>query len=92
MRQLLAHLNHHAAVHLVGCYSIALTLSVWGVDQGYALLYAVIAGFVWEVLDHLNGEFGWKFPLLDNKGADFVDFMFDVAGALAAYLMIGVHP
>ena len=74
----------HAAVHFVGCYALALTFMVFGVGLWLAFGLAAILGLAWETLDSVNKWRNWNFWLLDPKGGDFVDFLFDVFGCLLA--------
>lgn len=74
-------------LHFVGTYAIAMTMLSFGSSLMTAAITALALGFIWECLDYLNCEYGWNWPVLDPKGADFLDFMADVGGVLLVLLI-----
>lgn len=75
----------HSVVHFVGCYAFVPTIMQvlgWGVWPAAAL--AIALGIVWEVLDEINYRKSLRISILDPRGADLGDLMFDAAGVLLA--------
>jgi len=70
-------------VHLLGCYLLMSVMQSW--------LTVLLFGIVWEFMDYLYSCVKYEVPewfsmILDPRGADLMDVVFDVAG-IGLYLL-----
>lgn len=79
--------DQHSIIHFVGCYAITLSVHhYFSVGILISCLIGFACGVLWECLDELNNRFDWNISLLDRRGADALDLVFDFAGAMIPYI------
>ena len=76
----------HSIVHFIGCFSLAMSFYVLGVNH-YAFL-AFGLGVLWEVFDEVNYQFQLYVSFLDYRGADVGDIIVDFGGTVLAVIII----
>lgn len=79
-------LDQHSLTHFFGCYILTLTLFIWGVTLWLSVLFAIIAGFLWELIgdEYLCKVKRKCFGIFDSRGGDWLDIIVDVAGIVLA--------
>jgi len=80
-------MNAHDLNHLIGCYALAMTMTVFKLSQWKVIITVTALGVGWECLDQLNHIFDWQILFLDARGFHCSDILMDLVGLILAVIV-----